>query len=64
MCSSCGALQAMPLQVRIYECTSCGISLDRDWNASINIRAAGLAVLNACGGIDISRPLEAGIPGL
>jgi transposase len=31
-------------------CDSCGMSMDRDWNASLNIRAAGLAVLNACGG--------------
>jgi putative transposase len=48
-CSSCDQLQEMPLCVRRYACKSCGLDLDRDLNASINIRAAGLAVL-ACGG--------------
>lgn len=49
-CSGCGARKPTPLSVRIYECDSCGVVKDRDWNASLNIRAAGLAVLNACGG--------------
>lgn len=38
LCSGCGARQAMPLQVRVYDCSSCGTSLDRDLNAAINIR--------------------------
>jgi putative transposase len=49
-CSTCREKKAMPLFVRTYECGDCGTVLDRDWNASLNIRAAGLAVLNACGG--------------
>jgi putative transposase len=49
-CSTCGEKQPMPLCVRIYACESCGMIMDRDWNASLNIRAAGLVVLNACGG--------------
>jgi putative transposase len=36
-CSVCGCRQTMPLAVRIYECTHCGLMLDRDHNASINI---------------------------
>jgi putative transposase len=49
-CSACGHLAAkMPLDVRGWECASCGTRHDRDVNAAINIRAAGLAVL-ACGG--------------
>lgn len=48
-CSSCNAQQKMPLCVRRYLCTTCGLDLDRDLNASINIRAAGLAVLTASG---------------
>jgi putative transposase len=48
--STCGEKRSMPLAVRTYVCDSCGMSKDRDWNASLNIRAAGLAVLNACGG--------------
>ena len=50
LCSNCGGKQPMPLAVRTYACGGCGIQMDRDWNASLNIRAAGLAVLNACGG--------------
>jgi len=49
-CSTCGERKPMPLSVRTYACGGCGTVLDRDWNASLNIRAAGLAVLNACGG--------------
>jgi putative transposase len=37
-CSSCGHVQPMPLNIRTYECCGCGISLDRDLNAAINIK--------------------------
>jgi putative transposase len=63
MCSSCGNKQDMPLSVRTYECSSCSLLLDRDLNASLNIRAAGLAVLNACGGSEVALSCEAGVPG-
>jgi len=36
-CSSCGHIQDMPLNVRTYDCSSCGISIDRDFNAAVNI---------------------------
>lgn len=45
-CSSCGAMKPMKLSERVYEC-SCGLSLDRDLNAAINIKTAGLAVSGA-----------------
>lgn len=49
-CSACGHLAAsMPLNVREWDCANCGTRHDRDINAAINIRAAGLAV-SACGG--------------
>ncbi len=63
MCSSCGSKQDIPLSVRTYGCISCGLSIDRDLNASLNIRAAGLAVFNACGGSKITWSNETGIPG-
>ncbi len=36
-CSNCGSIQDMPLSVREYNCVRCGMRLDRDINASINI---------------------------
>jgi putative transposase len=48
-CSACGRLAAsLPLGVREWDCAHCGTRHDRDINAAVNIRAAGLAVL-ACG---------------
>jgi putative transposase len=56
-CSACGAVAAkMPLNVREWECRACGAAHDRDVNAAMSIRAAGLAVL-ACG--DGVRPARA-----
>lgn len=47
-CSVCGAItEKLPLSLREWKCR-CGVTHDRDVNAAINIRAAGLAVL-ACG---------------
>jgi len=40
MCSRCGMLQNMPTNIRTYNC-GCGFSIDRDYNASINILAKG-----------------------
>ena len=48
-CSYCGHVQDMPLRLRTYECQSCGISIDRDLNASINLRNAVGLTVNACG---------------
>lgn len=50
-CSECGAVNdAMPLRVRTFECQACGLMLDRDFNAAMNILAAGRAERrNACG---------------
>jgi putative transposase len=48
-CSACGAPTcSMPLHVRVWTCSRCGIVHDRDVNAARNIVAAGLAV-SACG---------------
>lgn len=56
-CSACGAVKAkLSLSERVYRCDACGLSMDRDLNAAINIKVAGSApeTLNARGG-DISR---------
>ena len=48
-CSGCEHYAGpIPLNVREWECVNCGTRHDRDINAAVNIRAAGLAVL-ACG---------------
>ena len=46
----------LPLNERVYRCDACGLVMDRDLNAAINIRVAGSApeTQNARGG-DISR---------
>lgn len=38
ICSRCGHKQPMPLNIRTYECGSCGFVIDRDLNAAINIK--------------------------
>ncbi|MCW2913984.1 MAG: IS200-like transposase [Actinomycetia bacterium] len=50
LCSACGhRADEMPLFVRDWTCTHCGVAHDRDINAAKNILAAGLADSNACG---------------
>jgi len=49
MCSNCGCIQEMPLNRRIFNCPDCKISIDRDLNASINIRNIGLNTLGHSG---------------
>ncbi|GIJ53892.1 transposase [Virgisporangium aurantiacum] len=40
ICSGCGAVKAkLPLHVRLFVCTACGMRLDRDLNASRNLAA-------------------------
>ncbi|MET8000489.1 IS607 family element RNA-guided endonuclease TnpB [Nonomuraea glycinis] len=39
-CSSCGAVKAkLPLRMRTYVCEGCGLSMDRDENAALNLAA-------------------------
>ena len=52
-CSRCGRVKTkLPLAERTYSCDSCGLIIDRDLNAAININVAGSAseTLNAHGG--------------
>ncbi len=44
-CSNCGNRQKMPLELRLYECSNCHISIGRDINAAINIKRLGLESL-------------------
>jgi putative transposase len=45
MCSGCGELAEIDLSVRIFHCPGCGLTLDRDHNAAINILRLGLQSL-------------------
>ena len=42
MCSRCGAVAKKMLSERTHSCTSCGLVMDRDHNAAINILKKGL----------------------
>lgn len=54
MCSRCNAVKAeLALSERLFECDVCGLLIDRDENAAINLRnvaASDTETLNACGG--------------
>ena len=47
LCSNCGTQsnQTKDLGVRTYKCKKCGLEIDRDYNASINILNEGLRIL-------------------
>jgi len=59
-CSNCGEIgPPLPLSQRVFRCGACGLEIDRDWNAALNLWQYGLAHLtsptgsslgsNACG---------------
>jgi putative transposase len=51
-CSRCHHRQVMPLSERLYHCPCCLLSLDRDLNAALNIRAVRLHSL----GLSVEAP--------
>ena len=64
-CSNCGVVKAkLSLSERTFNCDACGLSIDRDLNAAINIEVAGSApeILNARGG-DVRRTVGNAVPG-
>jgi putative transposase len=43
LCSGCGTIKStLGLSERVYDCDVCGLSLDRDENAAINLRRLGI----------------------
>lgn len=50
-CSRCGHVKdVLPLSIRTYECAACGLVIDRDANAAINLEPTrGYRGSNACG---------------
>jgi putative transposase len=49
LCSNCGARQKMPLNQRIFQCQNCGLVIDRDLNASINLEKSSGCGDYTCG---------------
>jgi len=46
-CSSCGSIKKdLTLKDREYHCSFCGITIDRDYNSSLNILEEGLKILS------------------
>jgi len=51
LCSRCGHLHGrIPLSQRVFRCGACGLEMDRDLNAALNLRAYGLAHLTGSTG--------------
>jgi putative transposase len=49
-CSGCGAVKAkLPLHVRTYQCDACGLVIDRDDNAALNLAALAAAAVTGTG---------------
>ena len=46
MCSHCGHINSnLLVEDRIYVCPDCGLSIDRDYNAAMNIRREGMRLV-------------------
>ena len=57
-CSACGHRQKLPLSDRTYRCPCCGLEMDRDHNAALNILALGLLAMGLHGaGLALGSPL-------
>jgi putative transposase len=67
-CSRCGVVKAKRLSERAYTCTTCGLVLDRDENAAINLASlvkravagSGPETENGRGADHKTRPVRAG----
>jgi putative transposase len=58
-CSGCGELVEKDLSVRVHDCPSCGLGLDRDVNAARNILKLALNKPPGRGGQDLTWPTGA-----
>lgn len=46
ICNCCGSRKKLKLNERVYKCPCCGLVIDRDYNAAINILNEGLRLLH------------------
>jgi len=49
-CHGCGEIVPKGLRVRVHNCPFCGLVMDRDQNAALNIKALGLSAVNGLQG--------------
>ena len=57
MCSGCGKLVPKDLSIRIHDCPYCGLVLDRDHNAALNILTRGMQEI-ACRGLTSTSEMK------
>jgi putative transposase len=57
-CSSCGCVVKKSLSQRTHICLHCGLVLDRDWNAAINILELGLRTVGHTGTLNVSGDID------
>ncbi|HEY9873795.1 MAG TPA: transposase [Candidatus Obscuribacterales bacterium] len=61
-CSGCGVKVPKTLSVRTHECPSCGLILDRDENAAVNILDKALQavghIVSAHRGLEVTQPVK------
>ncbi|MBD2386983.1 zinc ribbon domain-containing protein [Cylindrospermum sp. FACHB-282] len=49
-CSRCGALiESLAVSERVYHCQQCGLQIDRDLNAALNLSHGVTSTASACG---------------
>jgi putative transposase len=59
-CSGCGTRVEKGLSVRVHNCPSCKLVIDRDWNAALNLLKRGSVGLPipGCGGLEVTQPVR------
>jgi putative transposase len=61
-CSGCGHRVEKALSDRAHNCPNCGLVIDRDWNAAINILVRALRTVglpfSGCGGLEDTQPVK------
>ncbi|MGY2710222.1 RNA-guided endonuclease InsQ/TnpB family protein [Thermostichus sp. MS-CIW-28] len=63
LCSRCGHRQKMPLQERVFRCPCCGLELDRDLNAALNL-LRWYKTTSSSGGSDACGDSSGGVVGV
>lgn len=55
-CSGCGVIVAKDLSVRVHKCPDCGLEIDRDVNAALNVLHRGVKEFKAVGVATAGEP--------